>query len=61
MRFVEEVQEETDSRIVVHLAHMLQNNQISKIIAMFALVTVDTDAIIIILGNRYHASVSLQK
>ena len=45
MRFVEEVHEEADSRIVVYLAHML-DNQISKIIVR----TGDTDVIIIILG-----------
>ena len=45
MRFVEEVHEEADSRIAVHLAHML-DNQISKIIVR----TGDTDVIIIILG-----------
>ena len=43
MRFVEEVHEEPDSRIVVHLAHML-DNQISKMIVR----TCDTDVIKII-------------
>ena len=43
MRFVEEVHEVPDSRIVVHLAHML-DNQISKMIVR----TCDTDVIKII-------------
>ena len=45
MRFLEEVHEEADSRMVVHLAHMLEN-QINKIIVR----TGDTDVIIIILS-----------
>ena len=45
MRFCDEVHEEADGRIIVHIAHML-DHQISKIIVR----TGDTDVIIIMLG-----------
>ena len=54
MRFAEEIHEEADNRIVVHIAHMQLDNQISKIIVR----TWYTDVIIIILGFMPHSSVS---